>query len=278
MKDNIFVNQAFNDAILSYMNYKQTTDNEAFFSFPVMVIRSLIAIYGELDIINPYRTKNEDRMGGLDENLTKFGFPKTSLNKLKESFEKYTQAKKEQVFPNPYFIIIEKYLIDMFYYRKKSVNIKEEEIQNFQNLLYLSNTNNRVMREEINNSTDKIEVIDHYWNSKLYESSHKLQFMPYKKNTLLPEAYNVLGYTLESIASMDEKTLGELNLKILSFFKIDPEEPNKRERLKQAVTYYKQFGNRITTGNGYVDMLMLLSIIATVMMTLFVVTVKVLGG
>ena len=79
MKDNIFVNIAIQDAIETYMNYKQTTDNEMFFSFPVMVIRTLIAIYGELDIINPYRTKNEDRMGGLDENLTKFGFPTSSL-------------------------------------------------------------------------------------------------------------------------------------------------------------------------------------------------------
>ncbi len=278
MKDNIFINLAINSAIESYMNYKQTTDNEMFVSFPVMVIRTLIAIYGELDIINPYRTQNENQMGGFDENLTKFGLPASSLKKFKESFENYRIAKEKKEFPNPYFIEIEKLLIDMFYYRKKSMNLSSEEIENFQKMLYLSTTNNPVMLQEINSSTNDILVIDHYWNGKLFESNHNLHFMPYKKNTLIPEAYNVLGYSLESIAEMDEATLNELNLKILSFFKIDPAETNQRERLQQAVTYYKQFGNRITTGNGYVDMLMLLSIIATIMMTLFVITVKVLGG
>lgn len=278
MKDNIFINLAINSAIESYMNYKQTTDNEMFVSFPVMVIRTLIAIYGELDIINPYRTQNENQMGGFDENLTKFGLPASFLKKFKESFENYRIAKEKKEFPNPYFIEIEKLLIDMFYYRKKSMNLSSEEIENFQKMLYLSTTNNPVMLQEINSSTNDILVIDHYWNGKLFESNHNLHFMPYKKNTLIPEAYNVLGYSLESIAEMDEATLNELNLKILSFFKIDPAETNQRERLQQAVTYYKQFGNRITTGNGYVDMLMLLSIIATIMMTLFVITVKVLGG
>ncbi len=32
------------------------------------------------------------------------------------------------------------------------------------------------------------------------------------------------------------------------------------EHLKQAIAYYKRYHNAFTTGNGYVDMLLLLSV------------------
>lgn len=278
MNNYIFINQAFTNAINAYINSKQTNDNSVFFSFPVVVIRSLIAIYGELDIINPFRTNNEKHMGGFDSNITKFGLPSAELQQFKADFQNYINAKEINKFPNPYFLNLEKGLMDMFCYRKKNVNITEEEFQNFQNLLYLSTNQNPMMQQELQKNTNDIHTLDQYWQSKLFETSHNFQISPYKQNTLIPEAYNLLGYTLETIAQMDEQTLNQLNNQILSFFKIDPEDPAKSERLKEAVTYYKQYGASLTSGNGYVDMLLLLSMIATVMMTLFAITVKVLGG
>ncbi len=278
MKDYIFINQAFTDAINMYISSKQTGDHPDFSAFQVIVIRSLIAIYGELDIINPYRTNNESRMGGLDANLTKFGFPINKLQQFKADLQNYINAKEINKFPNPYFINIEKNLIDMYFYRKKTINISEDDTQKFQKLLYLSSNTNPVIQQEISNNTNEPIILDRYWQSKLFESNHQFELKPYKRNTLIPEAYNVLGYTLESIAQMDETTLDELNKQILSFFKIEPEDPKRTERLKEAVAYYQQYGSNITTGNGYVDMLLLLSVIATIMMTLFAITVKILGG
>ena len=65
------------------------------------------------------------------------------------------------------------------------------------------------------------------------------------------------------ISQLDEQTLGQLNNKILNFFKIDPNEVEKNERLKEAISYYQRYGNSITTGNGYVDILLLMSVIVT---------------
>jgi len=278
MNEYIFINQAFTEAINMYISSKQTGNSSDFSSFLVIAIRSLIAIYGELDIINPYRTNNEDRMGGFDTNLTKFGFPKEKLQQFKADFQNYVNATNAQKFPNPYFINIQKNLMDMFGYKKKAVNISEEELQNFQKLLYITTNPNPMVQQIINKNTNTPQILDMFWQSRLFESNHDFQLKPYKRNTLLPEAYQVLGYTLDMIAQMDENTLEELNKQILSFFKIDMDDPKKLERLKEAVTYYQQYGSTITTGNGYVDMLMLLSIIATIMMTLFVITVKILGG
>lgn len=278
MKTDIFINQAFTDALNLYITNKQTEETQTFWAFSVVVIRSLIAIYGELDIINPYRANNENQMGGFDDNLMKFGFPKEKLQQFKADLQNYINACETGTFPNPYFYKIEALLIDMFFCKKKTVTITEEELQNFQSLLYTTQNQNQMIQQEITKNTNQPEHISRYWQSKWFEHNHDFQFMPYKQNTLLPEAYNILGYTLESIAQMDAQTLEQLNNQILSFFKIEVNDPNREERLREAVTYYKQYGSSITTGNGYVDMLLLLSMIATIMMTLFAITVKVLGG
>lgn len=274
MEGNIFINSAFTNAINLYIENKQSENNPAFSSFPVMVIRTLIYIYGELDIINPFRTNNENRMGGFDSNITKFGFPKKSLQKFKECFFKYNDAK---TFPNPYFLKIEKFLIDMFFYRKKALGATEEQINTFKNYIYLTTNQNQIMLQEYPKYTQNLQELDQYFICKAFESNHNFNFLPYKQNTLLPEAYTALGYSLDMISQLDESTLNQLNDKILNFFKIDPQSSDKMDRLKEAITYHQRYGHNITTGNGYVDMLLLLSIIATVMMTLFAITVRVLG-
>ena len=274
MEGQNFINSAFTNAINLYLNNKQSSDSIEFSTFPVMVIRTLILIYGELDIINPFRTNNEDRMGGFDSNLTKFGFSKRALTNFKNCFQKCIE---NQTHPNIYFLKVEKYLIDMFFYRKKVINTTDEQIKSFQSYLYLSSNSNELMKKDALKYVDSCIELDLYFQSKLFESNHNFVLLPYKQNTLLPEAYTTLGYTLEMISQLDEQTLGQLNNKILNFFKIDPNEVEKNERLKEAISYYQRYGNSITTGNGYVDMLLLLSIVATVMMTLFAITVRVLG-
>ncbi|MCI8394529.1 MAG: hypothetical protein HFH86_03500 [Bacilli bacterium] len=274
MSEHIFINQAFTSAINLYLTNKQTPENPLFSSFPVMVIRTLINIYGELDIINPYRTNNENRMGGFDSNLTKFGFSKSKLQDFKITFQNCHDATQPL---NLCIIKIEKYLIDMFFLRKKTVAITEEQIIEFKKYLYLSVNNNSIIQEQIRKYNVNNKIIDLYFESKLYESNHDYKFIVYKRNTLIPEAYSILGYNLDIISQMDEQTLNQLNDQILAFFKIDLRETNKMERLKEAIAYYKRYNHSFTSGNGYVDMLLLLSLIATVMMTLFAVTVKVLG-
>lgn len=274
MEGNIFINDAFTKAINIYIENKQMENNPIFSTFPIMVIRALIYIYGELDIINPFRTNNEDRMGGFDSNVTKFGFSKKSLQEFKSCFQKYSSAK---IIPNAYFLKIEKYLIDMFFLRKRTLGATEEQIKNFQSLLYLSSNTNQVVLQDAANYIQNFQELDLYFQSKLYESNHNFTFLPYKQNTLIPEAYTVLGYTLDMVLQLDEPTLEQLNNKILNFFKIDPNTPDKTKRLKEAIIYYQRYGNSITSGNGYVDMLLLLSIVATVMMTLFAITVRFLG-
>lgn len=277
MTEKVFINEAFTNAINIYMQYKMAGDNPVFSTFPVIVIRTLINIYGELDIINPYRTNNETRLGGFDNNIIKFGFPKEKLTEFKQLMQTFSETKDNGVKPNISFLKIEKYLIDMMMYKKKNGNVKDEEWNNFQTILYLSSNTNPIMKKELQKYLGDSQELDRYFTSKVFENEHQFALHLYKRNTLLPEAYTTLGYSLDSISKMDEDTLENLNHQIFNFFKIDINDQNKMNRLKEAITYYKKYGNSLTTGNGYVDILLLLSVIATAMMMLFAITVKVLG-
>ncbi len=277
MGESVFINKAFTSAIQTYLQEKQNPNNPILFSFPIMVIRTLIAIYGELDIINPYRTNNENRMGGFDTNLTKFGFSQKSLKDFKESFQKYTDLTLNHQNANIYFLKIEKYLIDMFFFRKKASNMTQEQVQSFQTYLYLPTVNNEIMRQEIIQNNIPVGELFEYLKTQIYVSQHEFKLLPCKQDILIPEAYLALGYSLEMIAQLDEKTLSQLNNKILSFFKINSDDPNKIQRLQEAVIFHQRYGNVLSTGNGYVDMLLLISVIATIMMSLFAITVRVLG-
>ena len=55
-----FVNEAVDKAINDYLQSKNIEESVLFNSFLVVVVRILVIIYGELDIVNPYAIKNEN--------------------------------------------------------------------------------------------------------------------------------------------------------------------------------------------------------------------------
>ena len=63
-------------------------------------------------------------------------------------------------------------------------------------------------------------------------------------------------------------------LKVYHFFRIKDNDLNKRGRLDEAIRYYKKYGNTITSGNGYVDLLLLMSVIATGLMLVVLVGIQ----
>ena len=62
---------------------------------------------------------------------------------------------------------------------------------------------------------------------------------------------------------MPNTDLRNINNQVYQFFHIDPKDENKDTMLQKAVNYYQKYGNRITSGNGYVDLLLFLSVIST---------------
>lgn len=262
-----FISKEFTLAIESFLATKEQKLSSSL-SFPIIIIRTLVNIYGELEIINPYLNKNEN---SFDENIMKYGFSKEKLNDFKNCFVSFCRTEKER--PNIFLIKVEQYLIEMFFLKKKKIGLLDGELEEFKKYICLSN--NTYLTDYTNYYLEDRTILDYYLARQDYASDHTFDLTPIKKTTLFIDAYLLVGYTVDEVSKMTSEELEEANHKVYAFFKIKEDDENKRDLLIDAVNYYKKYGNRLTSGNGYVDLLLLVSVVATIVLTLFIVAIRI---
>lgn len=273
----IFINEAFSEAIKKYLANKNTPNNKDFSSFLVVVIRILVLIYGELDIINPYQTNNSSGLGGFDSNLKKFGLLDEDLNEFKNQMLLFYQNENHIEVLKSSFIKLQKLLIDMLLLKKSHVLVSDEELENFRNLLYLQEDSNEVKKDLYNTLSPNSNEVINYLNSRLFEQKHNFVLTEYKDVALSNEAYQIAGFNIVEVMNMSENEIENINNKVYHFFRIKANDLNKRDRLQSAIEYYKKYGNTLTSGNGYVDILLFSGIVATGMMLATIVLIALAG-
>lgn len=271
MEGNLFINEAIQSGIQNYLTYKSNPNREEFNTFIVVVIRTLALIYGELDIVNPYRTNNEK---GFDENLKKFGFPAEELEAFKQDMLTFYQNQGNDEIGAYLFLEIQKKLVDMFALRKSHVLVSDENIDQFKDLLYTKRDANPYKFALYNKYTPNSDTILHYLSSKLFLIKHDFVLNENKEITLRADAYQLAGFNAVEVMNMKEEEILNINNKVYHFFRIKDTDINKRNRLEDAIEYYKKYGNTITSGNGYVDLLLLLSVIATGLMLVVLIGIQ----
>ena len=264
--DKVFINNAFTKAINDYTKSNDNVQGVMYNSFLVVVIRSLISIYSELDIINPMVIGDEDL---LKENLAKFGYDKTDIEvflsnlQLFDDFEKLNEnnnVKKK----NPYFLIIEKDLVNMLINKKLNFFITEHELKVFYDLLYTPNSTNP-LRVSYNYLMSNNEwEIDNYFKTEMRNNVKVV--LPKEKHLLNPKAYEILNYNVEDIKNMSEAEINKINSLVFDYFKIRENAINKEYLLEKAIEAMEKEKDKITSGNGYVDILLVLSVIVTIVM------------
>ena len=259
----VFINEVLSKSIELYLKYKDKKDSLEYNSFYITAIRTLIYIYGELDIINPYITQNEHNMGGFDSNITKYGFPAPLLDDFKKQFVLFNEAIQNKSKPNVPFIKIEKYLIDMFFYKQKMMNLLSTEEEEFKKYLYIPENINPYIKKDIENFLTNKNILNEYFTSKKFEMHHQFKLEEIKRTTLNEEAYLLMGYKMPDINNLSDNDLEKVNHEVYAFFKVNELDDNKEEVLNKAINYYKRYGNKITTGNGYIDFLLFASVVAT---------------
>ena len=257
MNQNIFVNEAINEGIKNYLENNNSEE------FVTVIIKTLISIYGELDIINPYKTNTESGMGGFDENIIKFGYSREELSLFKQNVMNFYLTKNDK--PNKYFNEIEKQLIDMFYLKYSNIDKDKIDIEAFKNIIQFENTSLNELY-----SDDKKEIRRYFsYKEKMFNSNFEYKII--EENMLNKEAYEFLGYSYDNIIAMSEEQIAEINNKVFEYFKIDQSRDDKYIRLDQAIKYYKEFPELYRKkGNGHVEFL-LLSVFISI--SLLVVTV-----
>ncbi len=265
-----FINEAIEKAINDYMNSKDKVESVLYNSFLVVVIRMLISIYGELDIINPYQIKNED---AFKNNLMKYGASKENVDNLFELISNFylierrnsLAIKREE---NIYFISVQKALIDLFTLKRLNFDLTENECKDFFDLLYTPGTSN-ALRQSYNylNASDIYEVAEYYQNKMLEEKEPELAD---DKNLLKFDIYKLFNVSIADISKMSAKEIDTLNKEIYKSFDISENAINKDYLLDEKLKEIKMQNSPITTGNGYVDILLIMSVIVTTIMVVVI--------
>ena len=262
MEKGSFVNEAFTFAIKEYLDSKKDQEGIKYNSFFTVVIRLLTLIYDELDIINPFYFNNEE---SLNTNLKKYDYSDENIKKFKDALQNYYGKETEEG-----FTFIQKCLVDMFIKKYISLKLSDEEISNFRSLLYSPYSSNPLIVSYNFFMTKKPNEILNYFDKCLADNAKKEIVKP--KETLNLGAYEILKYSLEDIKAMSSDELDEVNKKVYSYFDINDNAINKKYLLDKAVFDFNHPKQALSTGNGYVDILFFLSIIATVGMIILVIT------
>ncbi len=262
----LFINEAFTKAINDYLDNKDKQDGIVYNSFLVVFIRLLSIIYNELDVINPYMIGSVE---SLRSNLSKYGYLESNINKLLAELQLYydiekNNAKLEIKEDNPYFISIQKQLIDMFILKKLNFHVTEKETKEFYNLLYTEHSNEPLIVSYNFLTAKDVNEIDEYYKKKMKENK---KATPVEAKALLNlKAYEIIGYNLEKVNAMNSKEVDKLNHQVYDYFKIRENAINKEYLLEKAIEAFTKEQNKVTSGNGYVDILLVMGIITTLIM------------
>lgn len=267
MDSYVFINSAFTHMINSYLASKKQPESIRFNSFYVVVIRLLAIIYDELDILTPYNLKNET---ALYDNFQKYGYPKESINIF---FGLLTHFYEEENSKD--FLEIQKMIIDMFMKKKVTLNISDKEIENFKGLLYSKESRSPLQVSYNFMMTNNYNEVLEYFETNL-KLNQKKALVTKPKEKLNLGAYEILKYSLEEIEGMSAEKLDDINKEVYNYFNINENAINKKYLLDKAVFDHNHPKPAYSTGNGYVDILFILSIIATVGMVILIVSLLVL--
>ena len=167
---------------------------------------------------------------------------------------------------NPYFIIIQKELVDMFIKKKLNFYLTKKEVEEFYDLLYTPYSLNP-LRVSYNflMASDVLEI-DNYFKKQMQDNVKKV--VSKEKHYLNVKAYELLNYSMDDIKNMSSSEIDNLNSKVYDYFKIRENAINKEYLLEKAIESKERELNKVTSGNGYVDILLVISIICTVVMLL----------
>jgi hypothetical protein len=262
----VIISSAIDAGINDYLEYRFQPEGSDFNSFNVIVIRLLCLIYQEDFIVNPYLQKQGS---DFDINLTKYGFELDRVIDFKEQVQKaYDLSQNQKI--NPYFLTIQKILIDMLMYRKDNGTLTDIELNDFYDLLYTPLSKNPLqLSYNFLNTTNPWEI-DDYFKQEMVK--HQKVDVNKQKVILNPDVYPMFGISMEQVNDMTADYLDFINHQIYLHFGIKDNMINKEYLLEEAIAKEKIRRSKVTSGNGYVDILLVLSVLTTLVLGIAVLT------
>lgn len=282
MKETFFINEAFTYAINSYLSYKQTSDTRLGEKFMVSFLQGLCFIYGELDILVPYQTGNALLDGGLFHNLAKYGYPQTKIQKMFQELQDFYDLEKNRrplnpKIKNPYFVALQRRLIDMFILKYHAMHLDLSYMDALEDYLYFPDSIS-TYKKSLNTllAEDPNEVFL-YYRAKRMSLTSPISLEEVIYNPLPLEIYSYFHVDKSLVEKMNQHQIDEINAPILQKLHLNISDLAFHEKVLKALELLKNPQAPLTSGNGKVDLLLLISFIATELMILLFIGIRLLG-
>ena len=162
----------------------------------------------------------------------------------------------------------------MFIAKKLNFYLTEEEVNEFYDLLYTPFAKNPLRVSYNFLMADDVLEIDKYFRTQMRDNVKVV--VPKEKHYLNIKAYELLNYSFDDLNKMDSNELDRVNHQVYDYFKIRENAINKEYLLEKAIEALEREKNKVTSGNGYVDILLVMSVICTIIMVVGIITFVVL--
>ncbi len=248
MEEKVFINDFINFGMHEFFY------GDGVFSFEKHIIECLVHIYGKKTLKAIYDSKDENAFA---ETMAKYGIKPSVYDNFLRDTTKYWKFKSEKE-QNPALktdvtSAIEIELVTLYIQRCLSYTPTSEDLQGFESELL---NDFEAIKFHFNTSIEPNKTRE-FWEKKKKILSDDIELVEIKPEYLDEFTYSRFGVKLEDVKKMDYRMVDELNKYIKEKIKAD-ENDNKKTR--------KESPNKdtiITSGNGFVDALLIVSIIAT---------------
>lgn len=252
-----FINPAIEYGIRAYISQKNGEEYQRCYTFEMSVIKALTIIYGEKSILLPYKIDNEK---AFECNLLMYDLKESDMlafikymNAYHAFLKNYRSHDKATGLINE----IEKIIIEMINKRSKRREFTQEEIAEFDTIFNPRDGELKKLKKLI--STDDGLIIKKWEDNKYGLTNTQIRMMAINPNLLDPDRYSKFGFDIKTMALLPAEEIEKINSKII-------EEENRTFVMEKQPLLPRKNRVVLTSGNGFVDKLLIMSILMTQVM------------
>lgn len=246
MTESIFINKCLTLGFENYLGNKNTDP------FECHIIECLVHIYGQ-EIVDAYKEKSLEK---FDKIVRKYGLSETIYMNFMDNLEAYSRF-KERLSDNPNIKTeilsnIDVDLIKMYEFMSAFVDITEAQLSGFETSML---KNFEVTKMHFNYSNDPKRV-ENFFKKERSKFGNRVKLTEQNIELLDDLTYSKFGVSINDVKNMDYRMVNQLNNYI-------------NDRLAKGIDTIKpakkkiRFNSVLSSGNGFVDALLILGIIAT---------------
>lgn len=249
----VFANCGIQNGIENYLKFHSGEDINKIHIFEFCVVKVLVNIYGEINIINPYKLGKED---SFKKNLMNYELSESEMEmfiKYMGDYDKWLNNKEGSLktsLPNQICSII----INMILLKSNNVKIGALEIKQYDD--FFNPTQEDLIKLQNLILEDPLYITS-TWLRKKSQLEKNIVLEQISPNLYPPEVYANYGIDIEAIKKLSNLDIQKINHEIKIEEEKNAEGGKAKSESKKLI---------LTSGSGFVDTMVLLSIMATEIM------------